>query len=107
MRPLSRLTSGRVMDSSSMSSQPILTLGTNTNWALFGRPMCRQRIWVVYDEKCPSAASGLRVLRLNVQEVRLGSNPCPSLHLGIFERQLCVSNDLISRRKEKLLRILH
>ena len=27
-------------------------------------------------------------LSLNVQEVRLGSNPCPSLHLGIFERKL-------------------
>ena len=34
------------------------------------------------------AASGLRVLRFNVQEVRLSLNPCPSLHLGIFERQL-------------------
>ena len=27
-------------------------------------------------------------LSLNVQEVRLGSNPCPSLHMDIFDRKL-------------------
>ena len=40
-------------------------------------------------EKCPPAASGLRVLRLNVQEVRLGLNPRPSFVVPIAAEGQC------------------